>query len=106
MNQQSTTSRAASIARATAKARQMAEQGIRPTLKGWDASGIVYAVPSASHEGHTYTVTMHRVATGIASECDCQAGQRGNVCYHRALARLFHAGELASTEPTYAMAAD
>jgi hypothetical protein len=86
-----------------AKARTVAAQGIAPRFIGWAAGSHLYKVASATHEGHEYLVTARRVGKGFSTECQCQAAERGLVCYHRALVQLELAGELA---PAYAMAAD
>ncbi len=100
----SNSTRQQSIERAMAKARQVAAQGIGPRFIGWaGGSGRLYKVASASHEGHEYVVTARRVGNGHATECNCQAAQRGLVCYHRALVQLEMAGALPTV---YGMAAD
>lgn len=98
------TSRTESIARATAKARQVAGQGVAPRFTGWAAgAGRLFKVASARHEGHEYTVTARAMRNGVATVCDCEAARRGLICWHRALVRLEMAGELA---PVAAMAGD
>lgn len=93
-----------SIDRAMAKARQVASTGVSPRFLGWAFGlGRVYLVASANNPLHDYTVTARRVARGVATTCDCQAAQRGLICYHRALVQLDLAGELA---PAFAMAGD
>jgi hypothetical protein len=86
-----------------AKARTVAAQGIAPRFIGWAAGNRLFKVASATHEGHEYLVTAHRVERGFYTTCECEAAKRGLVCYHRALVQLELAGELA---PVYAMAAD
>jgi hypothetical protein len=99
------TSRTDSIARAMAKARQVAGQGAAPRFIGWTDGAYLYRVASVTHAGHEYLVTARRVGLGFsfATMCECEAAQRGLICWHRALVRLDLDGELT---PVAAMAGD
>jgi hypothetical protein len=56
----------------------MASDAIRVEFNGFGAIALAY-IPSQREQGVTYAVNGH---------CDCEAGQRGKPCAHRAAKRL------------------
>jgi hypothetical protein len=83
----------AAMDRATARAIEMAESGIRPVLNKSEMArdGLSqlqrWVVPSRTTAGTLYSVTLVADAGGLHTECSCQAGESGKPCWHRALAR-------------------
>lgn len=77
-----TQTQAEAIARALHRAHA---RGLEVVGKGTRKSdgATVYAVPSSSQPGRWHLVAV----TGSRLVCDCQAGQRGLMCQHRALVR-------------------
>ncbi len=83
----------AAMDRATARAIEMAETGVRPVLNKSETARDQlstlqrWTVPSRTTAGTLYSVTMIADATGLNTTCTCQAGESGKPCWHRALAR-------------------
>ena len=85
----------ASIDRATARAIQQSEAGIRPILRRSETSrdGLQtlqrWVVPSRTTADTFHVVTLICDCDGLRTECSCPAGQAETPrpCWHRALAR-------------------
>ncbi len=85
----------ASIDRATAKAIQQSEAGVRPILRTSETArdGLStlqrWVVPSRTEADTFHVVTLICDCDGLRTECSCPAGQASTPkpCWHRALAR-------------------
>jgi erythromycin esterase-like protein len=92
--------RAATIARATAKAHEQARAGNLPTLlrSRFDGEAIteLWSIGSRTTGGAVYIVDLRHDADGVTTYCECEAQHAGRVCWHRAAARLAHADAIRS----------
>lgn len=80
----------AAIDRATARAIQQSEAGVRPVLRKSEQSrdGLStlqrWIVPSRTTGDTFYTVTLIADCEGLTTECDCPSQ---GVCWHRSIVR-------------------
>ncbi len=101
----------AAMDRATARAIEQSEAGIRPILSKSETSrdGLQtlqrWTCPSRTQDGALYSLTVIADCDGIRSECSCPAGQSSTPkpCWHRGLVRRCVLGEAPyrDARPTY-----
>lgn len=99
MTSQKCTSQQAQIDRARARALEMAERGVRPTLLRQldqpERTIQTWSVPSRTTDGALYLVDARTDADGTHTLCSCKAAETGAVCWHRSITRAAIFGEVA-----------
>lgn len=91
-------SQQASRDRAQARALEMVQQGVRPTLLRQldqpERTIQTWSAPSRMTRGQHYLVDVRADASGVTTMCSCQAAQADRCCWHRCLVRLAVFGEI------------
>jgi hypothetical protein len=80
--------------RAYDRARDQIRRGVVPVLidtaLASDRLTERWVVPSATRDNLSWVVDLARDMRGMSTSCTCEAAQRGQLCWHRAAARLAH----------------